>query len=161
MGLHGAAVLVAFYAACLLGIGPALAAGDGQPFVAVPLERTAVGATSDPLGVWTPAEMGEDPRGSDLYAGALRRGTETVVVSQRVSSACGSPSDCPVRVVVAAADGTRRVLLRQEQACAASTHFAVRADLSALEACDRILPMGPQPGAGTPPGASAPAEAPQ
>ena len=141
------------WAACLgLAAAPARA-GYEDEFVPVPLERTAVGAKADPAGVWTPAEMDEDPKGSDVYAGALRLGQATAIVSQRVSAACGSPSDCPVRVVVATKDGSRRVLLQQEQACAAPAAFALRPDLSALRACSQVLPLadaaGPPTAAGT------------
>ena len=150
-----ASVRAAFLTAlCLFAAMPATAADSArtESFVPMPLERIAVSATADPMGVWTPGEMAEDPKGSDVYAGALRRGNERVIVSQRVSAACGSPSSCPVRVLLSAADGSRRVLLQQEEACAAPSHFALRSDLSALRACDQVLPLtasaGPAPAAG-------------
>lgn len=135
---------------------PAAAAADSaraESFVPMPLERVAVSATADPMGVWTPGEMAEDPKGSDVYAGVLRRGNEKVIVSQRVSAACGSPSSCPVRVLLSAADGSRRVLLQQEEACAAPSHFALGSDLSALRACDQVLPLTASAGPGSTAGA--------
>lgn len=140
-------------ALCLSAAAPATAADPGRSFVPVPLERVAVSATADPTGVWTPGEMAEDPKGSDVYAGALRRGNEKVIVSQRVSAACGSPSSCPVRVLLSAADGSRLLLLQQEEACAAPSFFALSPDLSALRACDQVLPLMASTGPGSTAGA--------
>lgn len=142
-------------ALCLFAATPAIAADSAraESFVPMPLERIAISATADPMGIWTPGEMAEDPKGADIYAGALRRGNEKVIVSQRVSAACGSPSSCPVRVLLSAADGSRHVLLQQEEACAAPSYFALSSDLSALRACDQVLPLAASAGPGSTAGA--------
>ena len=132
---------------CALATTPAGAANRRESFLPVPLNRIAVAAASDSMGVWAPEEMAEDPKGSDLYAGTLRVGRDTLIVSQRVSAACGSPSVCPVRVELSKPDGAREILLRQEQACASPAYFAVSADLATLRACGQDVPMSPPGGA--------------
>ncbi len=154
-GLIASAQAAFLTALCLFAAAPATAADSAhaESFVPMPLQRVAISAMADPMGIWTPGEMTEDPKGSDIYAGALRRGNEKVIVSQRVSAACGSPSSCPVRVLLSAADGSRHVLLQQEEACAAPSYFALSSDLSALRACDQVLPLAASAGPGAAAGA--------
>lgn len=128
--------------AAVASLAASALAASPPPFVPLRLDQVTRDAKSDPLSIWTKAEMADDPRGASLYVGRHRASNgSTVLISQMVSIGCGSPSNCPVRVVVEATDGKRRTVLNGEQMCASPAHFAIRADLTALRACDLTAPL--------------------
>lgn len=127
-----------FVAAAVASAGQAKA----ETWMPVPLAKVGLHLHTDPKGVWSKAET-DDVNGSGIWYGTYRseRLGGTVVVSQIVNGDCGSPSDCPVRVIFEGGSG-KKVLLQSEQMCAVPTDFQIATSLKAIKACDRVLPLG-------------------
>ena len=112
-------------------------------FAPVPLKEIARATSGDPLAIWSDRELAAVVAGApDIYAGTYRTDRGAIVISQLVGRGlCDTPSDCPVRVVLQDQAGKRRVLIENEQLCASPNFFAVRRDLKALRACDRVVTL--------------------
>jgi hypothetical protein len=109
----------------------------------VPLQKIAKATSADPLDIWSDRELAAVVAGApDIYAGTYRTDRGAIVISQLVGRGlCDTPSDCPVRVVLQDQAGKRHVLIENEQLCASPEFFAVRRDLKALRACDRVVDL--------------------
>jgi hypothetical protein len=109
----------------------------------VPLKKIAQATSGDPLDIWSDRDFAAVVAGApNIFAGTYHTDRGTIIVSQLVGRGlCDTPSDCPVRVVLQDPSGKRRVLIESEQLCASPNFFAVRRDLKALRACDRVVDL--------------------
>ena len=126
----------------LAAVAPA-SAQQGAHFQPVSLKKIAQATSGDPLAIWSDRELAEVVAGApNIFAGSFHTNRGTIVVSQLVGRGlCDTPWDCPVRVVLQEPGGNRQVLLEREQLCASPNFYAVRLDLKALRACDRVVDL--------------------
>ncbi|MDR6293808.1 hypothetical protein E9232_006361 [Inquilinus ginsengisoli] len=126
----------------LAAAGSAAAAQD-PAFLPVPLKKIAQDTRTDPLGIWSDREVKDVVAGSsNIYAGSIQTPRGTIVISQLVGRGfCDTPQDCPVRVVLQMPGGDRTVLISSEQLCSSPDFYAIRRDLKALRACDRVIQL--------------------